>query len=238
MKRLWEKFCQIAGRKQEPKKEEFKPVTLETPRLIVRELEMSDAERIYQMTSAPGFKYYCFDGTREKVMDFLGDAFATRKNTADGKRPEYLLGVEVKDTKEFVGHVSLQRVNYVAGYEYDVNFFIDQNVQNKGYGREAIVNLMRFALEDLGLPGFTVTIHPNNGPSLSVAESEGYQRIGETQIKTVFGEEPRVILRLTKEEFYEQRKKDKKPIFLVPPAANENKPVVDAPKKASGNKPN
>lgn len=235
MKKLLEKFRQFAAKRSKAKQPEFQPVLLETPRLFVRELELTDADRIHEITSAPGFKYYCFDGTREKVDAFLQDAFDTRKPDADGRRPEYLMGVVTKDTNEFVGHVSLQRVNYVPGYEYDVNFFIDQTVQNKGYGREAIVNLMRYAIEELGLPGFTVTIHPKNGPSLNVAESEGYQRIGETKIKTVAGEEPRVILRLTKEEFYEQRKKDKKPIFLVPPAANENTAPAAA-KKSNGPK--
>ncbi len=94
------------------------------------------------------------------------------------------------------------------------NDFTDPKYQNKGYGREAGVNLMLYGLENLGMPGYGVTIHPDNKPSLKVATTEGYVKAGETTLETVRGTEPRLVLILSKEEFFHQRTKDKVSYFL------------------------
>ncbi|MFH1158627.1 MAG: GNAT family N-acetyltransferase [Pseudomonadota bacterium] len=198
---------------QSSARKEF-PVTIETPRLILRELELSDFQRLLDMTTKPGFRYYCFDGSPEKVTDFLQAAFKKRAPAQDGKREEFLLGVVRKDTGELIGHVALHRAAYVEGYDFETGYFIDPDHQNKGYGREALINMRKFGYEELGLPGYTSTIHPDNKPSLYVALSEGYKKIGDTTLKTVFGPEPRVLLKQDKKEFYARRLLDKRPLLL------------------------
>lgn len=200
------------------------PVTIETPRLILREIEKSDAAAILTITQKPGFHYYCFDGTQGTVDAFIQSAIDTRKTAADGKREEILLAVTLKDTGELIGHVALQRVKHIAGYDFDANFFIDPDKQNKGYGREALVNMKDYGYQQLGQKGYTITVHPDNHASQHVFLSEGYKLAGETHINTVNGTEPRLLLIQTKDEFYKQRTLDKRPL-LLPKAANENTPV-------------
>lgn len=190
------------------------PVRIETPRLILREMEPEDADRILEMTTKPGFFYYCFDGTREKVDAFLQEAARTRAiDPETGMRENHMLSVVVKDTGELVGHVCLEQVHYVAGLNYEVNFFIDPDHQSKGYGREAAANLMHYGFQTMDMLAYTATVHPDNGPSQRVTRTEGYRKIADITIRTVRGEEPRDLFILTPEAFYEAHKNDKRPVI-------------------------
>ena len=59
------------------------PVTIETPRLILREIDPADAPAILAITQKPGFHYYCFDGTQNTVDAFIQSAIDTRKTAAE-----------------------------------------------------------------------------------------------------------------------------------------------------------
>lgn len=216
MKKIRDLFNQLVNRK--PK---FKPVLIETPRLILREIKPEDTQRFFEITTAPGFIYCYFDGTKESVVKFVNKAIDAQ-NPANKKRTEYLLAVVEKNTGELIGHVSIENENLVKDYSCSVNFFVDPKYQSKGYGREAGVNIMRYALEDLSLPGFSVTIHPDNKPSLKVATNEGYKEIGKTTLETSRGIEPRLLLILTKDDFYAQRKNDKVAYMLPKKPVNDN----------------
>ena len=194
-------------------KKEF-PVTIETPHLILRELELSDFQRLLEITTKPGFKYYGFDGSPEKVTDFLQFAIKSRAPAHDGKREEFLFEVVLKETGELIGHVGLHRANYVKGYNFETGYFIDPNHQNKGYGREALVNIKKFGYEELKHPGYTTTTHPDNKISLHILLSENYTKIDDITIDTASGTEPRILLRQDKKDFYARRLLDKQPLIL------------------------
>ncbi len=192
-------------------------ILIETPRLLLREIIAEDIKAVQAITSMPGFVYYCFDGTPEKAQAFIDEALRTRKpNPQTNLRDNHMLAVISKETGEFVGHVCLERVHYVKGMNYEVNFFTDPRHQSKGYGREAIVNMMHYGFQKLNLQGYTVTIHPENTKSLNVGYTEGYKKIDEIKMKTVRGEEPRLLLMLSRNDFYEKRKQDKRPMLLAP----------------------
>ena len=190
------------------------PVTIETPHLILRELEFSDFQRLFDMTTKPGFKYYGFDGSPEKITDFLQFAVKSCSQAPDGKREEFLLGVVLKETGELIGHIGLHRANYVKGYDFETGYFIDPDHQNKHYCREALVNIKKFGYEELKHPGYTTTTHPDNKISLHILLSENYTKIDDITIDTIFGPEPRILLRQDKKDFYARRLLDKQPLIL------------------------
>lgn len=199
------------------KKKENHDVKLETPRLILREIEASDAPRILDITKTPGFEYYCFDGTQEKVDDYMKKCADHRlPDGDDGRRTYIMLAITRKDTGEMIGGISLENKNFYDDLNYEINFFVDPKHQSQGFAREASINLMRYAFEDFGLKGINVTIEPDNKNSLATAKSEGYRVVGDVDIKTpCYGVRKHLILMLDKQGYYEQRKKDKKP-FLLP----------------------
>jgi ribosomal-protein-alanine N-acetyltransferase len=190
-------------------------VKIETPRLLIREFLDKDLSRLVEMTSKPNFKYYCFDGSVEKVRAFLQKSLDTQKaKNAEGKRDDYLLAVVEKESGILIGHVSIERVNLLPGFTHEINFFVDPAYQSKGYGREAAVNMQFFGIEALGMAGYSVTIHPHNVPSLRVATKEGFIVSALTTLKTENGEEPRLVLALDKAEIYKRHANDNPQMIL------------------------
>lgn len=199
-------------------------ITIETPRLILREIEASDAKKILEISNVPGFSHYCFDGSKEKVDAFLKKCLDGRKPDPQiGLRAYIMLAITDKVSGEFIGCVSLEHKSFVKDVDYEVNFFVDSRVQNKGFGREAAVNIMNYAFSEMKLPAINVTIEPDNVPSLRVAYTEGYVDTGkEVDIKTpCFGTRKFKVLLLDKDVFLEQRKKDNRPM-LLPKPVNDN----------------
>lgn len=207
-------------------------VKLVTPRMVIREIEPSDAARILEISKTPGFEYYCFDGTQEKVDDYLKKCAEHRQpDGSDGKRTYIMLAMTLKDTGEFIGGVSLENKHFYGDLNYEVNFFVDPKHQNRGYGREAAVNIMRYAFEDFGLKGINVTIEPDNKSSLAVAHGEGYKEVGDVDIKTpCYGVRKHLVLMLDRETFWAQRNKDKKPMLLPEKAKPARKLKGSQPK--------
>jgi len=209
------------------------PVRIETPRLVIREIRPDDADRFFEISTTPGFYYYCFDGTRESAEAFVSNAIANQVIDAKtGRRESYVMAVELKSTGECIGHVAIEpvdfwkpevqaNVNFYDGVteeqkktlgeaRYEVNYFIDPKHQSGGLGSEAAVNMTHYAFSTLGLLALSVTQHPVNTASINVSRAKlGYVPIGETQIDTTNGPEPRILSICTGKEFYERRKQDR-----------------------------
>lgn len=205
------------------------PIEIETPRLMLREHKSTDVDRIHEITSAPGFFYFCFDGSREKAVDFIDEAIRTQTpDPVEGRRANHMLAIYLKDTGELVGHTCMERVHYVNGADYEVNFFVDPKYQNKGYGIEAILNLTDWGYRTYNLPSMTVTVDPSNGPSRHLIVKEGYRKVSDITMKTTRGVEPRELFIMTQAEFYQSRARDTRPILLSQ-VGKINPPVPKAP---------
>jgi ribosomal-protein-alanine N-acetyltransferase len=191
------------------------PILIETPRLILREHAPADVDRIHEITSSPGFFYFCFDGSRTKAEEFVNEAIRTQTpDPVEGRRINHMLAIILKNTGEFVGHTCMERVHYVNGADYEVNFFVDPKYQNKGYGIEAILNLTDYGYQAYNLPSMTVTVDPRNGPSRHLIIKEGYNKVGDITMNTTRGVEPRELYIMTQAEFYQSRARDTRPILL------------------------
>ena len=211
-------------------------LTIETPRLILREIELSDKKKLLEITNVPGFEHYCFDGSEEKVDDFLKKCLVNRKpNPKTGKRDYFMLAITDKETGEFLGCTSLEHKSFVKGADYEVNFFVDQRKQSKGYGREAIVNLMDYAFVQMKQKALNVTIEPDNKNSLATALTQGYKDTGSVvEIDTpCFGVRKFMVLLLDRATYDSFRKLSDR-LFLPKAAApSKKKPNPPPPPKAA-----
>jgi len=203
---------------------------IETPRTILREFDpVGDKKRLIEITNSPGFEYYCFDGSEEKVDTYMEKCTSTRQvDPETGVRTHYMMAITDRQTGDLIGGVSLEHKSFVDQVMYEVNFFVDTKYQNKGLGREAVVNMMHYGFDTLGLPHINVTIEPTNGPSLAVAHREGYREVGEVMIHTpCYGDRLHLVLLLDKDTFYSNRAQDRTPLILRP--GNDNGPKGPAP---------
>ena len=201
-------------------------VRIETPRLILREIEPADEARMYEMTSKPEMRIFSFedtpdangktvnkhfDGTKETFEEFM--AICRRTRTPDpvtGKRDKIMMVIERKDTNEVVGHVSIERTHYIPGDNYEVNHFIDAEHQRFGFGREALAGATYHGFEKMGLFAYTAVIRPDNAGSQKSARIQGYRKIAEVELGPDDKREKYDLFILVKQDFYDWLRSEKR----------------------------
>lgn len=210
-------------------------IRIETPRLILREIELGDRKKLLEITNVPGFSHYCFDGSEEKVDDFLTKCLTNRKpNPKTSKRDYIMLAITDRVTGEFLGCTSLEQKTFIKGCDYEINFFVDVRKQSKGYGREGLMNLTDYAFDKMKQKALNVTIEPDNKNSLAVAYTQGYKAAGSVDIDTpCFGTRKYTVLRLDRKTYIESRKAYEKLFLPKALPAPKKKPTLPPPPKAA-----
>ena len=146
------------------------PLTFQTDRLLFRQFHDSDLDAYADMNADPEVRRY-LDGRvlerdqawREMAM-FLGHWEL---------RGYGLWAAELKRTGEFVGRIGLNNPEGWPGLE--VGWALARQHWGHGYATEGGRAAMEHAFESLGINHIISVIHPDNRPSIQVAE-----RLGET----------------------------------------------------------
>jgi RimJ/RimL family protein N-acetyltransferase len=98
--------------------------------------------------------------------------------------PWLLRAIKLRSTGEMIGHIGFHTAPGAAhlsewcSFGVELGFTIFPQHQRKGYAREASMALMHWAQSSYGVTAFAVTIGPGNSPSLALAESLGFVRVG------------------------------------------------------------
>lgn len=197
------------------------PVRIETPRLILRETTQADTDAFRDITSCPGFYYYCFDGSEEKLKAFIDTSVDSQTpDPVTGLRSMFMLAVVLKDTNEVIGHASLLRISEytlpVSDVDYEAAYFIDNRHAGKAYGQEALLNTMHYGFAKLGLPGLGSMQELDNAQAIKLARDVlGFKKVGEGIGQTVKGPKQHQICLVTPQDFYTLRKTDKR-TYIAP----------------------
>ncbi|MEM7302057.1 MAG: GNAT family protein [Pseudomonadota bacterium] len=151
---------------------------LTTQRLILRELQMSDAPDIQTYQSKP-------DQWKHQAVepDELADAKQRIQGYLDHKGPDgerwlFVFAVREKETNEIVGQVSLTRSHPVIGH---LGFGVDTTKTGKGYATEMCAALVRFAFIDVGLHRLDANVAVENHASIRVLEKLSMVKEGVTR---------------------------------------------------------
>ena len=78
----------------------------------------------------------------------------------------------------FAGEVNINTVHWGAHQSAYIGYWIDQAHAGQGYMPEAVVAVLRFAFEQLGLHRLQISIIPRNGASRRVVEKLGLREEG------------------------------------------------------------
>jgi RimJ/RimL family protein N-acetyltransferase len=174
---------------------------LETPRLWLKPLVMSDAEAIQRqfphweivqhMGAAIPWPYPA-DGAETFLRKVIPEM-------ADGV---YHWGLWPKDGPDhLIGIISL-RPNSVHDQR---GFWLAQPFHGQGLMTEAADRVLDFAFDDCGMPEITLTNAIGNVKSGNVKRRQGATLVGLDTITTTSGEQARQIWRLTAEEWKARR---------------------------------
>jgi RimJ/RimL family protein N-acetyltransferase len=149
---------------------------IETPRLIIRDLQEPDAEALASLWADP------------KVTTFLGgarDKEEIRKTLIEDAKtakevPYDLRTVIEKESGEIVGHCGLLDKEVDGQREIEVTYVLAKRVWGRGYATEAASAIKDFAFGHMGLMRLIALIKPNNISSERVALKVGMHREKDT----------------------------------------------------------
>lgn len=126
----------------------MKPVTLETPRLFLRQWKDSDKAPLADMHTNPFvMEHFPFMLSREQ-----SDAFADNAKKGMEEKGWGLWAVECKESGEFIGMVGLQPVADFLPYApaIEVLWRLAYPYWGKGYATEAATACINYAFQTLG----------------------------------------------------------------------------------------
>lgn len=141
---------------------------LETPRLILRELTVNDANSFYQLNLNPEVIKYTGDppfASVEESKEFLLH-YKEYQNHGFGR-----WAVITKENNQFIGWCGLKY--HKEGY-VDLGFRFFQDKWGKGYATESAKACINYAQSSLNLPELIGRVMPSNIASVRVLEKLGF----------------------------------------------------------------
>jgi aminoglycoside 6'-N-acetyltransferase len=165
---------------------------LETERLILRPLRMSDADDLFEYQSRAEIVAYIPwpERTRDQVIEALEKALSSGKDVLAEDGDFILLGWEIKDTPENRAAFGAEAIGKVIGQSNigmrstrdqcaDIGWVTHQDFQRRGLAHEATRALMRHAFSEYNLHRIVADIDTRNPESAYLAEKLGMRREAE-----------------------------------------------------------
>ncbi|MDO8467842.1 MAG: GNAT family protein [Nanoarchaeota archaeon] len=149
---------------------------LETKRLILRPLRMSDAKDIVENGNNLNISRWLL------VVPYpytLKDARSWIKHNQEKwkkkKKEDYTFGIEIKEERRIIGGGGLHHVN---GHSAEIGYWIGEKYHNKGYGSEMLNALINFAFKRLKLSRLEAGVFAGNPSSGRLLEKYGFEKEG------------------------------------------------------------
>ena len=150
---------------------------IETNRLYLRELVVTDLDHIHELHSLPGTVQYNTLGIPESIrvtQQMLDDWLALQKGEP---RKYYFFVIEAKEDNQFIGLIAFDigKPNYRTA---EVWYKLHSSQWGKGYATEALTRMLSFGFNDLDLHRIEAGCDVENIASYKVLEKAGMTREG------------------------------------------------------------
>ena len=161
--------------------------TVETKRLVLRELRNADVQPLVEMLSTPTVMRWLFGSTpmtANEARRFINENFTFGKQA-------YGLGVLcTREAERFVGFAGLLSCRYLYEDDFELGFALREDSWGKGYATEIGAAQIEYGFKNFDVRRLLGLAHPRNTASLHTLE-----KIGMKLFKTIHTEErgPRCI---------------------------------------------
>ncbi|MCA0348922.1 MAG: GNAT family N-acetyltransferase [Bacteroidetes bacterium] len=145
-------------------------ILLETPRLILRPLELSDAEAMFAMDSHPEVHRYLWQKPSTDIAESIKVIEYVNRQYNQHSIGRY--ATILKETGEFIGwtgikfvddHVENGNTNF-----YDYGYRLNPKFWNKGYATEATNFWLAYGIDQMKVSDLNAYTHAQNGASNKV----------------------------------------------------------------------
>lgn len=157
-------------------------IRIETKRLVLRQFEQNDAERLHELCSQPYILKWMPDWERsiEQRKEWL-DWVIKQYNIATKETARIMLAVTLKETGTLLGMVGIGNKEEVDN-EIEIAYFVSEEYSGKGYITEAAKVMLQWAFETLGMEYIIAIVETDNYASLRVVEKCGFEKLGTRMI--------------------------------------------------------
>lgn len=146
---------------------------LETQRLLIRQFENTDLEKIHQQVFSDTEVMHFGDGpqTREWTEAWIKTGIQNHKTRGFGP-----YAVIEKSTTNLIGYCGLFLFPHIDGQpEVEIGYRLGRSSWKQGYATEATLAVRDFAFHDLHVHRLVALIDPDNIASIQVAKKLGMQ---------------------------------------------------------------
>ncbi len=156
---------------------DFVPMTdLETPRLILRKIRMTDLHNYHtHLTSDPAVARFMLWQAQDSPEHTQATIARIQAGYAAGTR--YHWGIALKETDTLIGTIAL------LGFEEATDscsfaYMLGKNFWGRGYGTEALHSVFQFAFREMGISRIQADHFAENSASGAVMEKVGMRKTG------------------------------------------------------------
>jgi [ribosomal protein S5]-alanine N-acetyltransferase len=150
---------------------------LTTNRLIIRDLEDNDAKAFAENGNDEEIKFFNWYLPYPLTLAKAEKIITKRKIPQASHRWLYELGIVLKETQEFMGIVSLYDVDKPEN-KAKLGYWIGKRYRRKGYTKEAIEEIIRFAFKELKLNKISAKTMASNKKSESLLKKLNFRKVG------------------------------------------------------------
>lgn len=148
---------------------------LETVRLRLTQIGPEHIDALFDILSRDEVtKYYGMDSLKDR---FIAEKMVAAFQVGFESQRSYRWGLELKETGEFIGTVGLNNLN-VEAKKSEIGYELHPAYWRKGLAKEAVVEVLRYAFEDLGLYRMGAVTYPANEVSSGMLKRLGFQQEG------------------------------------------------------------
>jgi len=152
---------------------------IETERLLLRKLSISDAEDMFEYTSNPDVAVHLsWDAHTDisQVRSFISAVMEKYENVDT----EFTYGLELKAEKKLIGALKVTNISFY-NKRGEFTSILNPSFQGKGYMGEAWQGLLNFSFNTAGLNRIQSYVTPDNKASIKKNERAGLSYEGRLQ---------------------------------------------------------
>ena len=152
-------------------------IMIETDRLAVRKLRDGDAQALYENhlddEVRKWFPNECYADPEEAL-----DAIRFFAGCVEKGQLPFVLGAELKETRELIGDAGISEVEGKPG-ETEIGYCIGEKYRGRGYASELLDAVSGYAASRFGIRAVCGRVVRGNEASVRVLEKNGYQFVRE-----------------------------------------------------------
>ena len=139
-------------------------IYIETERLFLRSVKLSDAESMLGYRSNPiVYKYQNWKPrTLEDVKSFISESISSVPNIPN---TWHQLGIFIKGNSELIGDIG---IHFIDDLQVEIGFTLSVENQGKGYATEAVINIINYLFNTLKKHRVIASVDPRNSKSISL----------------------------------------------------------------------